>query len=211
MNKSTKEKTRRIFILTCLFIILLLIYSGIRIYALFHSELNSKVQLKKGIWNITVNEIDITQGRDVKFEINNISVEGNDHVKPGTLAPGLSGNFKIAINPENTDVSIKYEISLDEEEIDNSNLIIKSIKETLVGNELIRTGKNAYTGVILLDEIKAGENNEITIEIEWLDNEENNGQDIEVGMKDSQYKIPLTLHVCQYLGEEINEYIENEE
>lgn len=209
MNKQKKENKYRMLVLICLFIILLLIYGGARIYALFHSELDSKVQLKKGTWNITVNESDITKGKDIKFEINNISVEGNDHVKPGTLAPGLTGNFKIAINPKNTDVSIKYEISLDGEDLKNSNLNIKEVKETLLGNELIRTGENAYTGIILLEEIKAGKNNEITIEIEWIDNEENNEIDIEIGTQDSQYKIPLTVHVCQYLGEEINAYTEN--
>ncbi len=209
MNKLVKKNINKILILICLFIILLLIYGGARIYALFHSELNSKVQLKNGNWNIVVNNTDITKGEDIKFEINNISVEENEHVKPGTLAPGLTGNFKIVIDPQDTDVSIKYEISLDEEELKNSNLIIKSIKETSEKNQLIKVGPNAYVGIISLEKIKAGKKDEITIEIEWVDNEENNAPDIEIGQKgDSQYKIPLTIHVCQYLGEEIDAYTE---
>lgn len=210
MNKINKKNMNKILIVTCLFIILLLVYTGIRIYGLFHSELNSKVQLKNGVWSIMINDTDITKGSDVKFEINNISIQENEHVKPGTLAPGLTGKFKVEINPKDTDVSVKYEISLDEEKVENNNLVIKSITETYVQKQLIKTGPNAYTGVISLEEIKAKTKNEITIEIEWLDNEENNELDIEMGNKsDSQYKIPLTIHVCQYLGEEIDAYTEN--
>lgn len=67
-------------------------------------------------------------------------------VKPGNLAPGLMGTFKISINPKDTDVSIRYNVSLDEEQLTNSNIQIKSIKETQAGNELIKIDKNTYTG-----------------------------------------------------------------
>lgn len=210
MSNLSKKNTRKGLILICLFIILLLIYGAARIYALFHSELEAKVQLKNGTWNIIVNETDITQGTDVTFVIDNVEAEENEHVKPGNLAPGLTGTFKISINPKDTDVSVRYDIMLDEEKLTNNNIQIKSIKETQLGNELVRVDKNTYAGIISLEKIKAGNTNEITVEIEWLDNENNNEPDVELGTTwNVECQIPITVHVCQYLGDEIEPYTEN--
>lgn len=210
MTKIGRNNLKKVYILIVLLLILILIYAGIRIYALFYSELNSTIQLKNGTWNVSVNGTDITRGKDIEFEVNDISVEENSHVKPGKIAPGLTGEFKISINPEDTNVAVKYDISLNKEEIKNENLIIESITETKAGNELIKTGENTYTGIITLDEIIQGIQNEITVKIKWLDTEENSNIDIDVGTKTNEtFKIPIIVHVCQYLGEEINTYVEN--
>ena len=90
------------------------------------------------------------------------------------------------------------------------NLVIKSVTETKMGNSLVKVDKNTYAGIISLEEIEKGNKNEITVEIEWLDNEEDTDQDIEIGEHENfSYKIPISIHVCQYLGEELNTYIEN--
>lgn len=210
MNNISQKNKRKILILAFLLIILLLTYGTVRIYALFHSELNAKIQFKNGAWNIVVNETDITKGTDVTFMIDNVTTNENEHVKPGNIAPGLTGNFKISIDPKNTEVSVKYEVSLNQDELTNSNISIKSITETQEGNELVKVGENTYVGIITLEEIKAGHKNEITVEIEWMEDENNNEADMELGTKwDAEYQIPITVHVCQYFGEELNTYTEN--
>ena len=60
MSKISQKNFKKLLILISLFMILVLIYGVIRIYALFHSELNSEVQLKNGTWNIIVNDVDIS-------------------------------------------------------------------------------------------------------------------------------------------------------
>lgn len=211
MSNLSKKNARKLLILVCLCIILLLIYGAARIYALFHSELYAKVQLKNGTWNIVVNGTDITTGTDVKFVIDNVLAQENEHVKPGNLAPGLTGTFKISIDPKDTDVSIRYDVSLDEGELTNSNIQIKSIKETQEGNELVKIDKNTYSGIIALEKIKAGDTNEITVEVEWIEDENNNEPDIALGTTwNAKYQIPITVHVCQYLGEELTPYTENQ-
>ena len=142
MTNLAKKNTKKALIFLCLCIILLIIYGVVRIYALFHSELGASVQLKNGTWNIIVNGTDITKGTDIQFDINNVTVEENEHVKPGNIAPGLTGTFKINIDPKNTNVSTRYDIYLDEEKLINPNIQIKSIKERLNGNELEKTDKN---------------------------------------------------------------------
>ena len=210
MSNLSKKNVRKGLILVCLCIILLVIYGAVRIYALFQSELYAKVQLKNGTWNIVVNETDITQGTDVTFVIDNVEAQENEHVKPGNLAPGLLGTFKISINPKDTDVSVRYDIMLDEEKLTNSNIQIKSVKETQEGNELVKVDPNTYAGIITFEEINAGKTNEVTVEIEWLENE-NNETDVDLGTNwNADCQIPITVHVCQYLGETIDPYTENQ-
>ena len=210
MSNLSKKNQRKGLILVCLCIVLLLIYGAARIYALFHSELYANVQLKNGTWNIVVNGTDITNVTDFTFVVDNVESRENEHVKPGNLAPGLTGTFKISINPKDTDVSVRYDIMLDEEKLTNNNIQIKSIKETQQGNELIRVDKNTYAGIISLEQIKAGNTNEITVEIEWLDNENNNEPDVELGTTwNAECQIPITVHVCQYLGDKPETYTEN--
>ena len=209
MTNLGKRNTKKALIFLCLCIILLIIYGVIRIYALFHSELGASVQLENGTWNININETDITKGTDIQFEINNVTVEENEHVKPGNIAPGLTGTFKININPNDTNVSVRYDIHLDDEKLTNPNIQIKSIKETLNGNELVKTDQNTYTGIISLEKIQQGTTNEITVEVEWMESEDNHEEDIALGTTwEAEYQIPITVHVCQYLGETLNPYID---
>lgn len=202
---KNKNLVKVLFLLImCIFI--LLIYKIIDIYALFHSNMEGNVRFENGTWNITVNGDDITTGVDAQFVIDQINTTENDYVKPGKLAPGLSGSFEIAINPEDTNVSVRYDITLNQEELGGSNLTIKSIQEIKKGYELIKTAENTYTGIIPLEDIKNGVIHKIKMEVEWLDDGLNNESDTQVGKNEThKLQIPITVHVIQYLGENIQE------
>lgn len=196
----------KILFLLIMCIVLLLIYKIIDIYALFHSEMEGNVQLENGIWNIMINGEDITTGTYTEFVINLIDTTQNDYVKPGKLAPGLSGSFEMVIDPTDTNVSVRYDITLNQEGLGGSNLVIKSIEEVEKGYNLIKTAENTYTGVILLEDITKGVNHKIKLEIEWQDNGENDEIDTQIGKNEThQLQIPITVHAIQYLGEEIQE------
>lgn len=207
MNKNLQKVL--IFVMMCVFA--LLIYKIIDIYAVFHSEVEANVELKNGVWNITVNGTQITTGVETKFIVDQITTTENSHVKPGTLAPGLSGSFTLAINPENTNVSVRYDITLNQEELGDSNLKIKSIQEIEKNYQLIKTGENMYTGVMPLEEIQNGILHKIQMEVEWVDDGLNNESDTELGKDTEPLQIPITVHVIQYLGEEITPITEETE
>lgn len=207
MNKQNKKK---IIILAYICSMLILIYETIHIYAIFYSEVTGNVQLRNGTWNIVINGTEISNGVEKNFEINNVNIKENEHVKPGKLAPGLSGDFELLIIPQNTDVSIKYDISLNTENMKNSSLKIKSVEEKEYNNELIQTGENTYTAIIPLEKIKQGKNNRIKIEVEWENIETNNEEDTEEGkVYQSKLKIPIKFVASQYLGETIIPYKQN--
>lgn len=194
---------KKSLILLIMCVIALLVYEIISIYAVFYSEVGAKVNLQNGVWNISVNGTQITKGVDTQFVIDEISTTENDYVKPGRLAPGLSGSFELAINPEDTNVAVRYDVTLNQEELGNSNLNIKSIKEVEQGYELIKTAVNTYTGIISLEQINNGAIHKMKVDVEWVD-DNNDESDTELGMDEShQLKIPISVHVIQYLGEEI--------
>ncbi len=203
-----KKNHKKIYFLLYICIILFVIYCIIQIYAVFQSKVDGTINLVKGVWQIKINNTDISNGTNKEFTINEINVQNNEHVKQGNLAPGLTGTFDILINPENTDVSIRYDISLNQENLTNKNITIKSITETEEKTDLIKTDENTYTGIITLEDIKQGKSNNIKVEIEWKDDEANNEEDLKIGTKGENYKleIPIVIHVSQYLGEEIITY-----
>ena len=198
------KNSKKLFLLLIMCIGILLIYKVINIYALFQSEMKGNVELDNGVWNIIINGDKITTGVDSEFVIDRIDTTQNNYVKPGKLAPGLSGSFEIGINPENTNVSVRYDVTLNQEELGGSNLTIKSIKEVETGYQLIKTAENTYTGVISLKEINDGINHKIRIEVEWVDEETSNDSDTTLGTNSThKLQIPMIVHAVQYLGEEI--------
>lgn len=198
------KNLQKVLFLLMMCVLALLIYKIIDIYAVFHSEVEANVKLENGVWNITVNGTQITTGVETQFVVNQISTTENNHVKPGTLAPGLSGTFEMAINPEDTNVSVRYDITLNQDELGDTNLQIKSIQEVENNYELIKTGENMYTGIIPLQDIQKGIVHKIQMEIEWIDDGLNNEADSELGKDGAQpLQIPITVHAIQYLGEKI--------
>ena len=203
MKKNKKVIAFLVLLSIC--ILALLIYKLISIYAIFQSNVEAGVKFKNGVWNINVNGTKITTGIQTDFVIDKITIDEDEHTMPGKISPGLSGNFKILINPENTNVSIKYDIILNEEALENSSLKIISIKEIANGAELIKTAENIYSGVLTVQNIQNGISHEIEMSVEWLDEEQNNESDTKIGTnkENKQFQIPITFHAIQYSGEEI--------
>lgn len=199
MNKK-KIIIALFLILLAIFIICAIIYT----YATFTSEFSGDMKIDSATWKIIVNNTDISSSTVKTFTIDALNVDESQGVESGKLAPGLNGNFNILIDPSDTDVSIKYEIKLDTQYIDNANIEIVSVNETNNNKDLINTNKNEYTGTILLDDIKKGTADNIQVNVKW---EDNDLKDIDIGEKpNNQIKIPVEIKVSQYLGETIEKY-----
>lgn len=203
-NKNIKKL---LWLCMCV-IIAVIVYEIIHIYAVFYSEMSGNVQFTKGKWNIYVNGTEISTGVTTTFTVDQINTDESSHVKAGNLAPGLSGDFEIAINPTDTDVSVRYDITLNKENMTNENITIVGIEETEDNNTLTRTGESTYSAVIPLQKIKNGITNNIKISVQWK-NGLDGTQDTAVGaINNPKLHIPITVHVSQYLGEAITQYVE---
>lgn len=204
MNKKLLKK---ILIILILFMILFVAYKLINTYAVFYSEGKGKIVQENATWTIYVNEINISSKNSNQFNVDTFEIQENEHVAEGKIAPNTTGSFYIIIDPKNTNVSIKYDIQLDQSKITTDRVKITSIEEVKTQNNLIKTGENTYTGVIPLSSIEAGTTNKIKLTINWENDENNNEKDTSIGTNaNAKMSVPINVTVTQYLGETIEEY-----
>lgn len=196
----------------CYFLaIVLLIVIIVKIFytfALLESNTTRVVENGLGSWTILVNDTDVT-GSEVEFEIDNIVYDQDNTVVSGRLAPGLGGHFDISIDPTDTEVSVRYDITFDYTELEalGTTISVASVSE-LSGKNVIRTGENTYTGVISLSEIEDDQVDTIRTAISWVNDETKNTQDTDLGMQDNpKIVIPIQVRLIQYTGELIEEYV----
>ena len=195
----------KILYITCAIMIFVTIYEITNTYGLFESNINMNADSKLATWNILINDTNI--GKSETFTIDNFISEEDSTVASGKIAPGTSGYFNINIDPSNTQVSIRYDLTFDFSKLDNLFTITKVEEKN--GYNLIKTGPNTYSNVITLNEIKENKTNNIRVHIKWNNNEENNDKDTEIGLTENNtLNIPVSITVLQYSGEKIEPYVE---
>lgn len=202
-----KNYVKRFFIILTVMMLCFTIYLVSKTYAVFYSEGQADLNMKLAIWDIKVNNQDITKGTSKNFTITDFNILENSNVKSGKIAPGTTGSFDILINPTDTQVSIRYDLSIDSDKLEEYQIQIDSISEISNSNKLTKTGKNTYTGIIPLSKINGNYNNDIRIVFKWDNNEANNEKDTNIAsVANSKTNIPITLTFSQYLNETISEY-----
>lgn len=200
MNKKIKV----LFLILTIIVVLVLINKIIKTYALFYSEAEANVIEKIGNWTIKVNNKDISNGIVEKFNIEQLQLDVNENVKEGKIAPGLKGKFLIIIDPTDTDVSIRYDVSFDTSLLKTENIKLDKIEKIDSEDVLTKIEDNTYSGIISLSDINNGKKDKIEVTFSWEDIELYNDSDTELGkIKDNQISIPITVTITQYLGENI--------
>ena len=205
------KKVKIVLILIACIITFITIYKIRDTYAIFESNVISTKILNVGKWKINVNNQDIVSSATHTFTIEDINIQGNANTKSGKFAPGMSGSFDIEIEPQDTEVSIRYDILVDDSLLDDSQIVIGTIAETNNSNTLTRTGENTYTGLILLNDITANYYDNIHITFIWDNDEANNEKDSIIGTTlNGSISVPITITFTQYMGETIDEYSDGE-
>ena len=134
----------------------------------------------------------------------------NNDVVDYKIAPGSSGTFKITIKPNDTQVSIKYKINVSLKKANSSILLYRSdpneTNKVLMENDGYE-GVLQYndTGFTFLDNngvIKNGDIVEFIIYVDWINDEDNNDIDTEIGTSGTSpiLEIPVEIVFEQYLG-----------
>ena len=145
--------------LIILFIILLALttYEITASYGLFETEKDIIVNADIGKFQIKVNDELINE--TTTFSVSNFNVTGDTNVRENYFAPGTNGYFDVVIDPNNTDVSIYYEIVVHTELINNQQIHLTRI-ENVDKPDLTIVRPNTYSGIIPLTDIQ---NDDITI------------------------------------------------
>ncbi len=169
-------------------------------YALFESEKDFIVNSNIGKWEISVNDSLINE--TTTFSISSVKVNSDPNVREDYFAPGTSGYFEIVIDPNDTDVSIYYEIVCRTDYITNEQITLTQIQN--VGRSpLNNIAPYTYAGIIPLSDIKNGEVTTIRFYITWTNNNNNNEIDSLYGSSSEDFDIPISITFRQYTGETI--------
>lgn len=215
-------------LLTILFIIMLLItVIQIRnVYALYKNSLSDIYKTLLGVWSVKVNETDLSSGEaNLSFEITEDYLKYNESnvVAANCVAPGTGGYFDILIDPTNTDVAVKYEITVGDittmkvggnsQPATNIDFHLTSVEDSFekgaqkdTTTEHINKISDDYkslSGVIPLNVIQNEYQDRVRVYFEWSNNEANNTNDTNLGTKTEQVEliIPVNLKLTQYMGE----------
>lgn len=196
----------KIIYLICGVMVVVTLYEISNTYAVFQSDNELYVESSVARWNIYVNSKHVRTYNS--FLVDNFVVLENSKVADGKIAPGTSGYFDIVIDPSDTQVAFRYDLTFDFTNLD-SNFVIEKIEE-VNGDMVVRTGENTYSNIISLDDIENNVTNNIRVYIKWNNLEDENENDSLIGMvKDNTIKIPVVVMVTQYFDEELVSYVDD--
>lgn len=194
-----KNKKPLIISLLFAFSIISFCIASQKTYTSYESLVNNNINVDIADWIIKIDEQDIsTTTQDIK--LSNIEWEST-HANPKTAAPGSKGKVKINIDPTNNDVAIEYTIKYFDKNL-ASDCVLTVNNIYLEDEELLQINENTYSGIITMDEIKNNETKVLVLEIEWVNDENNNEIDSEIGLNKSEVDfLKLEFTATQYIGE----------
>lgn len=211
-------KNKKFMVLLVLSFLFLLVVGSMYSYSLYISKTEQAIEMRVANWDILVNDSMVTDGGEETktFTINDMTLTGaGAHVEEGLFAPGVSGSFTLAIDPYDTEVSFVYDLTVDSSNIKNDRITITEVSKVDKYGNLIDGGflknidseKGIYEDTVYYDKntyLKPKEDRciYIRITISWLNDENNNVADTEVGMNGDQPKldIPIKVNFRQYVG-----------
>ncbi len=204
---------KKTWIIVGIVMLLFTSYKIIDTYAKYVSRAEAQAEKQSGAWVIKVNDSDISNSNEqTTFNISNLTYPTNEFVADNKMAPSSSGYFDIVIDPSNSSVAVRFDVTLDTEQLN----IIDSIRFTnayrVVNGEevsegIVQTGENTYSGIISLNDVKNNVASTVRFYLGWEENETEEGdtQDSELGsIMDLSTNLPVKVTVSQYLGEELN-------
>ena len=177
----------------------LLIFTCVQItksFGVFQSTVEEDADIDIAKWHIKVNNYDLNDMNNV-FHVDNITYTNNQHVTTNRFAPGVTGTFLLEIDPTDTEVSFKYELSIDLSDSQYSQIQIDSIEGINGTNLTVVDG--VYSRVFTLDEINQDKTDTIRVTFTWEDDDENNSSDSELGSSDGNFEIPVNIKFSQYV------------
>ena len=179
---------RKIMVLAILSFLLVLILGISYAYSKYKSDVKGVATLDIANWNITVNDCDIVnpdedddtcftpevlddENNVVKvaknFKITDFTYDNNSNqnVVDNKIAPGSSGTFKINIKPNDTEVSIKYNLTAT---LEIPNDMIKLYIKGPNDSSRIPLSDDGYEGIIRYNANNTNYVEQLIVYVDWL-------------------------------------------
>ena len=144
---SSSNKIRRNIIIVGLFAFLMTILTVVETYALFETNGEASTDMSIGKWKILLNDADVVTARTIS--IDDFVYENGEHTDSNYFAPGSSAYFDLVIDATDCDVSVSYNLNINDSVIDEYPNIYFSVTDMSTNETVI---ENNYSGVISIDE-----------------------------------------------------------
>ena len=141
MKGSLKYK----IIIVSIFVVLMLTLAIVQTYALFETNASGTKNMGIGEWNILLNNANVVTTRTIT--LNDFTYVNGEHTDANHFAPGSSAYFELTIDASNCDVSVAYDLTIDDSAIEDYPNIYFSITD-VSSNTTLTT--NNYSGIIPL-------------------------------------------------------------
>ena len=181
-------------LVTLLLVVALLLSFGGFTFARYVTEVSGKGEVSVAKWAVKVTDGTDELSDSVKVPF---TVTANANVVSGKVAPGSTAVGNLTIDPTGSEVAIDYSISIDASNLTDAGLAIKSVK---VGDNALTSSNGAYTGSLSLTEVTDGTKVNVTIEVEWVNDEANNTKDTATGINAGTLEIPVNVVVKQHIA-----------
>ena len=166
------QRRKKILLLSALFFLVVCFYFMQETYAKYVTTSEGKINAKIARWNIKVNETDIKNNASLTQDIIP-TFEKSENIAENVIAPTIKGYFDLNIDASAVDVSLTYQILIEENDL-ISDFIITGYQID-DGNLINLTNTNEITNDILLDEVNRVQ--KIRIYFEWYDETDNKMDD----------------------------------
>ena len=188
MKNSIKYK----IMVMALFVLLITVFFIVETYALFETNANGNGELEIGKWVILLNNNDVTETRTIT--LNDLVYVNGTHTENGYFAPGSQAYFDLEIDASNSDVSIAYQLDIDDSALDEYPNIYFTATNLDSGDT---SNTDSYNGLIRLSDSNRVHNIKITLM--WDNQLEYDESDTSLIDKDLEFTI--TANFIQSIAE----------
>ena len=180
----------RIFIIS-LIVLLFTLLIVIDTYALFETEVNGTGDMTIGKWKIKIDGTDASLLQTIT--LNNFIYSSSSHTQSGYFAPGMSATFDVEIDTRESDVSVQYDLTVDDEVLQQYPNMQFNVTN-LTSNEVM-AGTRFY-GVVGVDDAQRV----ITLRITLVWNNLPQYDESDTTLNGGEIEFTIAANFSQYLG-----------
>lgn len=208
---------KKIRLLIAVLVLVVLVWIVNSTYSKYINNAQATISKRIGQWVIKVNNTDITEifsdandddtidvSVPVSFEIPVGEMiwyeDSNKAVLANKLQPGGVGFFSILIDPEGTETSLEYTITIDQTPLleKNAGLHISDVtlNNTSIGTIDTTADDIVVSKIMTLADIKNGAQDELHVEVTWTNDDERDDSEL----AGERISLPVSVNVIQYTG-----------
>lgn len=187
---------KKALIITSSLFLILTVFQITKSFGVFETRFTEDSNINIAKWHIYVNDYNLNNTNNT-FYVDNITYTNNEGVSEGRFAPGVTGSFLLEIDPTDTEVSFEYSLSIDLSGLEYDQIRIDSI-EGIDGTNLT-VNEGVYSKVFPLSDIYDGKTDTIKVTFSWINDDENNDSDSELGSSSGNIEIPINIRFNQYI------------